>query len=307
MRSTCTNPILVTGSHRSGSTWVGRMVAKCPSIGYIHEPFNPAHRPGICGAYFHYWFTYVSDENSLFYFDHIKKCLNFKYQLVKELKVIKSTKDFVRLLRDFSRTFAYRALNKRPLVKDPIAAFSAEWLAESFNMDVIVLIRHPAAFAGSLKEACWSYPFSHFLQQPLLMEHHLYNYKSEIEEFTRESKDIIDQAILLWNLIHYMILKYKKRHQNWKFVRHEELSVEPVSEFGKLFESLGLDYSHSAQKSIAEHSSPTNHRKHNQLKRDSKSNVWSWQKRLTETEIIRIKEGTQDIAAAFYNAEDWGV
>lgn len=307
MRSIYANPILVTGSHRSGSTWVGRMIAKSPSVGYIHEPFNPAHRPGICGAYFDYWFTYVSDENSQFYYDHIKNCLNFKYQLVKELKVIKSTKDFVRLLRDSSRTFAYRAFRKRPLVKDPISVFSAEWLAESFNMDVIVLIRHPAAFAGSLKEAYWPHPFSHFLQQPLLMQQHLYNYKSEIEEFARESKDIIDQAILLWNLMHYMILKYKKRHQNWKFVRHEELSAEPVSEFGKLFESLGLDYSFSVQKSIAEHSNPTNHNKHNQLKRDSKSNICSWQKRLTETEIIRIKEGTKDIAAEFYNEEDWGV
>ena len=33
-----TKPILVTGSHRSGSTWVGKMLATSPSVNYIHEP-----------------------------------------------------------------------------------------------------------------------------------------------------------------------------------------------------------------------------------------------------------------------------
>jgi len=33
-------PILVTGSHRSGTTWAGKMISACPNVGYIHEPFN---------------------------------------------------------------------------------------------------------------------------------------------------------------------------------------------------------------------------------------------------------------------------
>jgi len=40
-------PILVTGSHRSGTTWAGRVLAFSPTpLGYIWEPFNPRHRPG---------------------------------------------------------------------------------------------------------------------------------------------------------------------------------------------------------------------------------------------------------------------
>ena len=33
-------PILVTGSHRSGSTWLGQMIGASDAVGYIHEPFN---------------------------------------------------------------------------------------------------------------------------------------------------------------------------------------------------------------------------------------------------------------------------
>ena len=38
--------ILVTGSHRSGTTWVGRTIAQMPGVRYVQEPFSvdfPGH------------------------------------------------------------------------------------------------------------------------------------------------------------------------------------------------------------------------------------------------------------------------
>ena len=40
-------PILVTGSHRSGSTWTGRIISAAPHVGYIHEPFNIGINTGV--------------------------------------------------------------------------------------------------------------------------------------------------------------------------------------------------------------------------------------------------------------------
>jgi hypothetical protein len=39
-------PILVTGSHRSGTTWAGQMVAAAPHTAYIHKPLNPVVKFG---------------------------------------------------------------------------------------------------------------------------------------------------------------------------------------------------------------------------------------------------------------------
>jgi hypothetical protein len=50
-------PILVTGAHRSGTTWVGRMLALVPGVEYIHEPFNPVGPAGICNARFDHYYT----------------------------------------------------------------------------------------------------------------------------------------------------------------------------------------------------------------------------------------------------------
>ncbi len=45
-------PLLVTGSHRSGTGWVSEMLAAAPSpeLAYIWEPFSLRARPGICDA-----------------------------------------------------------------------------------------------------------------------------------------------------------------------------------------------------------------------------------------------------------------
>ena len=298
-------PILVTGSHRSGSTWVGTMLALPSDVGYIHEPCNLLHRPGICKAHFDYWFPYICDENESLYFDDLEATLSYKYRLAQELKVVNSIKDILRLLRDYSRFVQYRVFSKRPLIKDPIAVFSADWLAKTFDMDIVILIRHPAAFAGSLKKAHWDHPFSHFLKQPLLMRDYLDKYRLEIEEYANTEKDIVDQAILLWNIIHHVILIYKNNNPDWLFVKHEELSRHPIEEFGKLYSNLGLKFSKDIQQKIKSFSFADSKNKNSLLKRDSKSNILQWKARLTIDEIEKIKENTYEIASEFYTEEDW--
>lgn len=65
-------PILVTGSHRSGSTWVGNIMATSPSVNYIHEPFNGICRPGICNIKFPYTFMYITNDNQFMFYKSIK-------------------------------------------------------------------------------------------------------------------------------------------------------------------------------------------------------------------------------------------
>src|SRR5665811_676016 len=73
-------PMLVTGSHNSGTTWVGRMLAASRSVAYSHEPFNVGHRrPGICTDTFHRWFTYVCVDNESHYRGDIERLVMLSY------------------------------------------------------------------------------------------------------------------------------------------------------------------------------------------------------------------------------------
>ena len=301
------HPILLTGSHRSGSTWAGRMIAAAPSVAYIQEPFNIHHRPGFCSARFHRWFTLVNEHNAREYHRALQDCLEFRYRPRAELAVAHSPKDIGRLVRDLGRTTSSRLRSRRPLVKDPIALFSAEWLAATFHMDVIVMVRHPAAFAGSLKVAHWDFPFDHFLDQPLLMKE-LRGHEAAIRDAARGQLSIVEQAILLWNLIHQRIVDYRDRHPEWLFVRHEDLSRDPLDGFIGIFQFLQLEFTPAVRQRIDEFShggNPAEQERLGALRRDSRANIWNWTNRLTDQEIKAVREGTQEVASRFYGDQDW--
>ena len=109
-------------------------------------------------------------------------------------------------------------------------------------MSVIILIRHPAAFASSLKQKKWEFSFSNFLDQNWLMRDHLYPFESAINSHVNNKSDIIDQASLLWKILHYMIQKYRERHVDWLFIRHEDISMQPLMAFQDIFSYLALDF-----------------------------------------------------------------
>lgn len=283
------------------------MIAASHEVGYIHEPFqvervSPGNNPR-----FDLWFTYICDENAARWQEELGNQLNFRFRPGRQIASIRRPRQVASLFLQWARALAYRAQGRRALMKDPIALFSAEWLARTFDMDVLVLIRHPAAFAGSLKVANWPHPFDHFLRQPLLMDHHLAAYRSRIEEFTIRDKDIVDRAILLWNLIHHMIRKYRDAHPDWLFVRHEDLSADPVPGYQAIFERLGVTFTTAVEVAIRASSESENPNPglHDTV-RDSKANIYSWRQRLTEEEIQRIKHGTREIAPEFYTSADWG-
>lgn len=306
-------PILVTGSHRSGTTWTGRMIATSPSVAYIHEPFHVNHDPGMCSAQFDYWFTYVCDENENDYYRHIKNTLEFRYNWIHKCKSTRHPKNLLAGGAKYAQFAWYRLAHARPLIKDPISLFSAEWLASRFNTDNVIMIRHPAAFAGSLKEQNWTHPFSHFINQPLLMEHYLHPFEKEIKTFVKDKKDIVDQAALLWKLIHYMIFKYKKHHPDWIYVRHEDLSHEPLNVFRSIFDQLNLEFTARTAKTIKKHSfagasnakPDQGETKVHDLKRDSLANIHTWKQRLTSEEIERVKSRTWEISREFYSEDEW--
>jgi hypothetical protein len=308
------NPILVTGSHRSGSTWVGRMIAEAPGIIYIHEPFSVSDPPGrgICNAKFKHWFTYVTRENEADFYQPLKNMLELRYNLVGALKSIRSVKDFKRTKVECEQFAKYRRQGSTPLIKDPIAFFSSEWLAERFDMTVVVVIRHPAAFVSSIKKLNWHHPFSHFMEQPLLLQNVLYPFETELREYAASEHDIVDQAILLWRLIHHTIIRYQRDHKEWIFVRHEDLSRNPLHSFQGLFDQLKFEFSDHVKQVIEGYSHPANPHDTNapvgseiSLKRNSRLNISNWKSRLTPFEIKKIRNKVENISTAFYSDEDW--
>jgi hypothetical protein len=301
-------PILVTGSHRSGSTWTGKIIATAPHVGYIHEPFNAGTNTSANPNPPDYWFKYICAENQQDYYAALNRILHYDYPFVRNMCHAGTLKNAARVTRTQGLSLLHKLNNDRPLVKDPLAVFSAEWLSTVFDMDVLVLIRHPAAFCSSLKIKDWHFSFNNLLEQPLLMEKYLHPFEDEINEYASNRKSIVAQATLLWNCIHYVINIYQKKHPEWLFMRHEDLSTAPVSQFHLIFKYFDLEFTRKVRNRIHETSgshNPVEQQQENQFKRDSKENIKNWKKRLTKEEILLVRNKTSGIADLFYSDNEW--
>lgn len=300
-------PILVTGSHRSGTTWVGRMLALAPGVAYLHEPFSPRTPKGLSPAGFDRYYTVVTSRNEDRYRAGLERTLALRYDLGAQLRWARGWRDVARIPRDYLRLRATRRRGRRPLVKDPIALLSAEWLAEAFGMQVVVLVRHPAAFAASLKRLGWRHSFSTFFDGDRLPEV-LRPYEDEIRAQAREPGDGLAQAALLWRLLYNAVDGYRQRHPDWVFLRHEDASLEPVGTFERLYATLGLELTPAARAEIegasAAHNPaelPTPHA----VELDSAASLGRWREQLTPDEIETLRERARDVWPRFYADEDW--
>jgi hypothetical protein len=281
------------------------MIALDPSVGYIHEPFNPLTPPGISAAPVVDGLTYVSAHNREQFYPAISRTLSFSYDLPAGLGTIRSARDAARLARDYWVTTRNRWRGLQPLMKDPLAVLSVEWLAAEFDMDVVIMVRHPYAFAGSLKRLGWEYDFGNLLSQRELMRDHFHGFAEEIQSYGTVRHDIIQQAALLWKIIHHRIAEYRRRHPEWAIVRHEDLAREPADGFRALYDHLGLDYTPAIEAEVKRASSPTNatmpssdpvHGVH----RNSRAQIDTWRTRLTEVEARQIDVIVGQLSQEFY-------
>lgn len=301
-------PILVTGAHRSGTTWVGRMLAANSQTAYISEPLNVLHRRGVYRAEIQRWYQYITAENESEYLPAFNELLNFRYHLFTEIGSIRSQKDFLRMGRDLSIFMKGKMLSQHALLKDPFAVFSAPWFAQQLNCQVVITVRHPGGFASSLKRLNWPFDFRDLLNQPMLMRDHLEADRAEMEAMPAD--DIVGQSALLWRMIYRAVHTTRSLIPDIKIVRHEDLSLDPVAGYKSLYESLGLTFDEKVRDTILNSSSSENptelsKKKVHSVKLDSRANMDNWKKRLSAEEITRIRKMTESVSHLFYSDTEW--
>ncbi len=270
--------ILVTGSHRSGTTWVGKILSLAQNVEYANEPFNPKF--GL--RFFKTWFKYIKEDKEAE--KEIQKLLQFKGNFRFNLPALKY----------WSNRFSQ---NKVVLIKDPIACFSSDWLSSRFNIPVLVIFRHPAAFYASLKRLDWHFDFQNLLSQKELMADHLEPLRGLMEK----EKSFAEEAATLWLCLYTILDKYIQKNKNWIVKRHEDISLNPVEEFKDIYQRLDLKFTKEIEKEIEKHSQgKVETRKELELNRNSKELIQNWKKHVTEEELKTILSITKEISQKYY-------
>lgn len=297
------NPIVISGSPRSGSTWLGKVLSNHPETIYIHEPFNIGIKREQ--SPFKYWIEGVFDEQSKLHQKAVKNYLKEFYALTpsflkktfKPVKGIKTLRDFRWLVNDRNK--------KTTILKDPIAFFALEWIFKNITPKIIVSIRHPAGVISSLLAKKWGYDFNDMLAQPELMDKYLKPFKKQITEFAKTPPPLIDQGILLWNCVYHTAFIYQEKYaEDWLFVKNEDLSLDSMEAFEKVLKYGDLSFDGLVKDYIEETTKPKDNVE-TEFVRDSAKNIKSWRSRLSKEEISYIKSETKDVWELFYSETDW--
>lgn len=309
-------PVLVTGLPRSGTSWAGKMVEAGGRHVYVNEPMNPSHppgrSPGVLDVDVQHYFQYVSDELGESWLPAFERTVALRYGWRAELRRNRRPYDLARAVR-YAAAFARgRRTGRGALIDDPYAIFAVPWLLAHLDISAVVMVREPVAFVGSWRALGWQVDTAELLAQPMLMRDLLGDHRSELEAMAG-STDWLGSAAILWRAT-YAALHAFADHPRVHVVRHEDLAARPVEGFAALYEKLGIEWTPTAEASIRRATSGGTGSGGGAFRwslssglsrtafrpMSSTSALGTYRQRLTDEEIARVRELTDDVRALYY-------
>ncbi|CAK27104.1 Hypothetical protein SynRCC307_0201 [Synechococcus sp. RCC307] len=296
---------LITGCHRSGSTWLGKTICYASNSIYFWEPFNlnsPQLYKSLISSSLNnnkYWYPFLPSTHQ-FWPDLIRVC--------SKRRLLYSNISFSDFFADSPKRTLF-ALKKAValqfslltggniVIKDPLMLFSVEPALESSAVDnVVILTRDPRAFYTSVKKANWAFDFSHLL--PVTSTYpHLFKYHNLVTHKSIQGSLLdLESVSLLWNILHEHIL-YLSNLSLVTLFKYEDICADPESFFPSIAQSLfGNDFTFNQEAfsayllGLKDQPSTPEDKKGVQMVRRGESKAISklWLNRISETESLSI-------------------
>jgi Sulfotransferase family len=318
------SPILITGMHRSGGSWVAKMIEGGGGVVHVNEPFNRRHPPGLTPGILRVppprAYQHVGPHNEAEHLPGFRDMLELRYDLAAELRTNHGVYDLAKAAKYLAAFTLGRARGLTPLIDDPYMVFAAEWLAERLDCRVVMLVRHPAGIVSSLKRIGngWADNLPDIASQPELVRRYLSSHAAALQRAADQPLDPIAHGALLWLLIHSSIAQQVARHPEFIVVRYEDMASDPLPQFRSLYERLDLPFDDDAEKAIRAGSMAGSASRRSAWGRvgmartafqpmESKANAWAWRDRLSTQEIADVIRTTRQVASQFYSSEELAV
>jgi hypothetical protein len=285
------------------------MIAATRRVLYVNEPLNPNHppgrSPGVLDVRVEHRFQYVTDANGDAYSEAYRHLLALHYRLGLELRTNHTPHDVARAGYSAMRFMHGRVMSRRPLIADPFAVLSVRWFARRLGCRVVVVVRRPEAVVSSRRRLGWSFDPRELRSQPLLDAEILGALAQEHPGLFEGREGMIDQGSQLWAILHLAVDRLRRQVPEIVVVRHEDLSRDPVGGFRELVAALALPFDPCTERAIRRATSGGNPaqvdvRDPHRTRVDSLANLEHWKTRLSNAEIVRIRDLTATATDAFY-------
>ena len=311
--------IVLTGMHRSGTTFPGKIMNTIGEVLQIHEPFNPLF--GCEGVDTVYPFAGETRDKAA---PALEKIVGDLLRLKCKYKAQASSDTFLKgisrrlvggrggisLLQARLKSLLLSKDRASILVKDPFAFLMTPFLVKRHDAKVIIMVRHPVAVWNSIKRMEWKFSFSNFASPDFFQLDE--NRGCDVELLDR--MDDVRKIANLWVILYRQALLYASRYgRNVLLVRHEDLCVDAVSVMRVMTQFAQLlpppDFSEQIRKFTEHGKVNAQQGKLHDFRRNSRELAWSWTRREHAAEENELRHLAGELVNELYgqwrpNTED---
>lgn len=289
LRTPSGRPIFVTGNGRSGTSWIGETLSQAPGLVYYREPCNLSMTPEDDDTV---WARYVEPggQDPLF-------------------EAILAATFGGRVDRYDPAPFRAAALRWRApfrvLVKEVATFPSVEWVAQRWNPEVVLVVRHPCGCALSVESAEMGRTerarLQHLLEDDRRKGNHLEPYRAHLASVATP----LEVSAAIWAIKSLIVAKAHARHAEWLLVHYEELCGDPLGGFRELYRRLALDWTPEVEEWTKKTTRETSAGAYSTsrvtaLQRDA------WRRAMTPRQIAEVRRIVQPFELPYFRTEaDW--
>ncbi|MEP0201390.1 MAG: sulfotransferase [Halioglobus sp.] len=268
--------VFVTGAPRSGTSWLGEILAKCARAKYVYEPFNAHWNPKLNKHLLHFQYASSSTAVSEDVAEVAARAFEGKQSANQVMRAI---------YRGYWNTLG--SSKSLVLVKDPTAVLMTDWISHRTHADVLIIVRHPCGFASSISALDWNLNVDHLRVQENLMQDFLGPYEDLL---IRARNDPWLTLGAYWSAIHVVLFEQLQTNRDWQVCKYEEMCRDPLGQFSIISEKLGFNVPRGNW-NMLEKSTTTQHysRDPGSTRRESARMPDKWRKMLSPHQIDAVE------------------
>jgi hypothetical protein len=298
-------PLLVVGVPRSGSSWTANILAAADGAVLVREPDNEKlSAPAISAKrglgrfpvlgegddapnYRRLWewaFAGAPEDSKLrLARREMEKATGVDLENMVEGKSSLRLRSAAKL----ATSLPTRPVAAGTVVAKSVHAFLAlDWMAKQFDLDVLILLRHPANIFASWVELKLPDRDRRLFDQEWVLRRYEVGSKLPLP-----GESALEREAWQLGLSQCALEEAAASHPGFKMRTHEQLCIDPEGEFRSLFSDFGLSFGKRASAELAQSNRPGTGFAE---QREALSLVDSWKTRLSEHQwetMFRVLEG----------------
>jgi hypothetical protein len=211
-------PVILAGSGRSGTTWLGNILAANPNVRILFEPFDHRRVP-------------AASLLPLRAYARLGEPKREWEPLMQQVLTGAISNEWVnRQSSPWQRWFSSRLL-----IKTIRAHLMLGWISQQYGTPIVYVTRHPCAVVHSRLKLGWETHLDVFLSQPCLITDYLAPYL----EIIKEAETVVARHAVMWCVENIVPLHQLDRF-DWIFCTYEKLYTAPEVEAERILSQLNM-------------------------------------------------------------------